>query len=171
MIYPCIFIYKEHRKFLAWEDRDVGGAIFRKDTNTECLLICESISDLKAKLDEASQSRFCEELFEINFDEFWVSVKNLRINRASSIKTCKILLDGWNIMEDLIRTVGQESDLLSLRCPVLDKLYEKLFWGNNLPAVTPEGASYSPIWMQEEIIIFRREMRKVWNEFFPKTCF
>jgi len=171
MIYPCIFIYKEHRKFLAWEDRDVGGDIFRKDINTECLLICESISDLKARLDEASQSRFCEELFEINFDEFWVSVKNLRVNRASSIKTCKILLDDWNIIEDLIRTVGQESDLLSLRCPVLDKLYEKLFWGNNLPAVTPEGASYQPLWEQEEIFIFRREMRRVWNDFFPKNCY
>jgi hypothetical protein len=168
MIYPYSCIYKKHRKFLAWEGREVGGDVFRKDINDGCLLVCASISDLKEKLGEECEPKFCEEVSEISFDEFWVSVKNLRTGRASSIKTYKILLDGWNFIEDLIRTVGQESDLLRLRCPVLDKLYEKLFWGNNLPAVTPEGASYSPIWMQEEIIIFRREIRKVWDEFFPK---
>jgi len=30
------------------------------------------------------------------------------------------------------------------------KIYNKLFWGSNLPAVTPKGRYYEPIWPRRE---------------------
>jgi len=31
------------------------------------------------------------------------------------------------------------------------EVYEKLFWGNNLPAVTPKGFHFDPEWSPDEI--------------------
>jgi hypothetical protein len=39
------------------------------------------------------------------------------------------------------------------------KIYDKLFFANNLPAVTPRGASYEPIWSEGEIELLSRIYR------------
>jgi hypothetical protein len=31
------------------------------------------------------------------------------------------------------------------------KIYHKLFWGNNLPPVTPEGCHFNPEWSRDEL--------------------
>ena len=36
------------------------------------------------------------------------------------------------------------------------KIYDKLFFANNLAAVTPRGASYEPIWSEDEIELLSR---------------
>lgn len=170
MIYPYRCTYKRDCKFLAWENRETGGDIFKKDIATGSLIVCGSIFELKATLDlKDYESKFCEEISEINFDKFWIYVRNIRNGKPSSTKVCSILLDGWNFIEDLIRTDGQESDLLRFRTPVLDKMYKKLFYGNNLPSVTPEGAIYNPIFRRKEISIFRQEIKWAWDKFFPKN--
>jgi hypothetical protein len=171
MIYPYGCTYKKNHKFLAWEDRNVGGDVFRKEINTGGLFICESITELKQKLGAECESNFSDEISEMDFDKFWICVKNLKSNKSSSTKTCNTLLNGWNFIEDLIRTVGQKSDLLKLRNPVLDKIYDKVFYGNNLPSITPEGKIYHPVWTRKEISTFRRAIKSVWHEFFPKSNF
>lgn len=37
-------------------------------------------------------------------------------------------------------------------------IYEKLFWGNNLPTVTPAGKTYVPVWTQNELERLRSVM-------------
>ena len=39
------------------------------------------------------------------------------------------------------------------------KIYDKLFFANNLPAVTPRGASYEPIWSEDEVELLSRIYR------------
>ena len=60
-------------------------------------------------------------------------------------------LNAWNMLRD---ANSLKSDVLNL-CDIsesrADKVYEKLFFGNNLPAMTPEGAGYEPIWSQDEM--------------------
>lgn len=41
-----------------------------------------------------------------------------------------------------------------------DKTYNKLFWGSNLPVVTPENKEYIPIWSEKE----RKEINKCLNQ-------
>jgi hypothetical protein len=72
-------------------------------------------------------------------------------------------LDGWNFIEDLLKTIGAKKELRTLRTPLLNKAYDKFFYGVNLPSVTPEGKSYSPLWLAEEILALRREFRTVWH--------
>jgi hypothetical protein len=148
-----------------------GGDVFKVDKFTGTLIAEESVAYLKDSVDEDSDSVSWEETGEINFDEFWLCIKNLRKGRASSARTCRTLLDGWNFLEDMARTMGRKSNLSCLINPGLNKIYDKLFCGCKFPAVTPEGKSYSPIWTHEEINIFRREICWAWNEFFPRYLF
>ena len=43
--------------------------------------------------------------------------------------------------------------------------YEKLFFGNNLPAVTPAGASYTPLWDVAELARLSHTLRLGLTEF------
>jgi hypothetical protein len=65
---------------------------------------------------------------------------------------CKQLLAAWNLFDDVSRSVGGSFDADH---KLTKKIYEKLFWGNNLPSVTPEGKSYHPVWTKREIKIMR----------------
>ncbi len=37
-----------------------------------------------------------------------------------------------------------------------NKIYDKLFWGCNIPALTPRGKKYIPLWSAREISIINK---------------
>jgi hypothetical protein len=59
---------------------------------------------------------------------------------------CIMMLNAWNMFGDIAATFSCK--LLEPRgaCAV----YDKLFWGNNLPTMTPLGEHYVPAWSHEE---------------------
>jgi hypothetical protein len=59
-------------------------------------------------------------------------------------------INAWNMLEDAygLRLEAHLHDVSSQRAA---KIYDKLFFANNLPAVTPRGASYEPIWSEDEV--------------------
>lgn len=64
---------------------------------------------------------------------------------------CKHFLNAWNLFQDIASSAGDtkyDSDRSSS-----DKIYSKLFYGNNLPAITPPGKSYEPLWTKDEVKI------------------
>jgi hypothetical protein len=67
-------------------------------------------------------------------------------------------LNAWNMLEDAhgFRLEVPLHDVSSQRA---GKIYDKLFFANNLPAVTPRGASYEPIWSEAEIELLSRIYR------------
>jgi hypothetical protein len=61
---------------------------------------------------------------------------------------CDTLLSAWNLFADVAVSVGADLD------PWADAtigVYLKLFWGNNLPAMTPPGECYVPEWDADEV--------------------
>jgi hypothetical protein len=68
---------------------------------------------------------------------------------------CVEFLNLWNLFDDVSNSTngGFNSDR-----KLTMKIYEKLFWGNNLPSVTPEGKSYEPIWSKKELKIIRETL-------------
>ena len=73
------------------------------------------------------------------------------LNKAQEVSDsagCNHYICIWNMAEDVAR---------SLKLPfygknkATDDIYDKLFWGCNLPAMTPEGEEYIPEWSQEEL--------------------
>lgn len=82
-------------------------------------------------------------------------LKNI-ISENSWCIDCEQILAFWNIAEDIAKSVGmifygQE------RNEKIDKVYDKLFWGNNASPVTPEGRHYTPLWDDGELL----EIKKV----------
>jgi hypothetical protein len=70
---------------------------------------------------------------------------------------CVEFLNVWNLLDDISRSV--EGNFNSDRNATY-KIYEKLFWGNNLPAVTPKGKYYEPIWRKRELEIIREVLSR-----------
>lgn len=60
---------------------------------------------------------------------------------------CVVMLNVWNLLTDILRSLS-----LPMRGAKesLD-IYDKLFWGSNIPAVTPEGRKFIPNWSAGEI--------------------
>lgn len=74
---------------------------------------------------------------------------------TSPSKACTIM-DAWNALEEL----AEAMDLpLDSRGEETAKIYDKVFWAMNLPSVTPEGESYSPIWRPAELERMRQILR------------
>ncbi len=161
-MYPYCYIYKGKRRFLIWQTKEDDQDTFKLDSDNR-LISAKSEHGLRSLLGTKSKGLKWSEGTEIDFDYFWDALRGLKVGRSSSGKTCKILLDGWNFIEDLARTVGLTEEMKRLQSPLLSKVYDKLFYGNNLPAVTPEGKSYSPLWLRGEIISFRKEFHSIWK--------
>jgi hypothetical protein len=62
----------------------------------------------------------------------------------------------WNLFADVSRCVNGGFDP---NRELTQKIYDKLFWGCNLPAVTPEGAHYVPAWTERELKIMAEVLR------------
>ena len=65
---------------------------------------------------------------------------------------CATFLTAWNLFGDLSASVKGDFDSDRTRT---QHVYEKLFWGTNLPSVTPPGKHYTPLWNDEELRVMR----------------
>jgi hypothetical protein len=72
-----------------------------------------------------------------------------------------LLLNSWNLTQDVERSLGLKSRFL--RAEALRRVYDKLFWAQNLPSVTPEGCRYEPIWTERELRQLARVARHCVN--------
>jgi len=65
---------------------------------------------------------------------------------------CQIALEAWNLFSDIAFSTTSHTKFafaeLDSHAPAL---YDRLFWGNNLPAVTPQGECFVPAWSEEEL--------------------
>jgi hypothetical protein len=66
---------------------------------------------------------------------------------------CPEALAAWNLFGDVANSLGERGmQFLELDSQEhFRKIYNKLFWGNNLPAMTPPGCEYIPEWSSDEI--------------------
>src|SRR5262245_27274078 len=60
---------------------------------------------------------------------------------------CVFLLDAWNMLGDLAASLGARR----AEPAYASGIYDKLFWGSNLPSVTPPGERFVPVWSENEI--------------------
>jgi hypothetical protein len=73
------------------------------------------------------------------------------LSKGAEIPECNELLNAWNACSDVSASF-QENERLFAKLNFANKpIYDKLFWGSNLPAVTPAGERYDPVWNTSEI--------------------
>jgi len=158
-MYPYAYVYRGKRTILIWQTNDIDTFALTSDSS---LLQANTLSSLKRKLGLAVSKVHWTEYAEIDCDKFFLALKNLKIEGTSSSKTCYVLLEGWNFIEDMICTYNLKNHFKRLRSRVLNKAHDKLFYGCNLLSIIPEGKSYRPIWTHEEITAMRNEFRAIW---------
>ena len=67
------------------------------------------------------------------------------------------LLDAWNLSWDVANSIA---GVFNHRGEQLDAVYDKLFFGNNLPAMTPPGERYIPEWSSDELRTLRTTIQQ-----------
>lgn len=81
--------------------------------------------------------------------DYWIAMHQKEI-------ACEFLIDFWNLFSDIAYSVGKELEPIKTRR--LNRCYNKLFRGLNLPAVTPEVCEYEPIFTKRERKLIREAM-------------
>jgi hypothetical protein len=59
---------------------------------------------------------------------------------------CSVMLNAWNMLADIANSVSCKL----FEPPGANVVYDKLFWGNNIELVTPQGERYEPTWSTGE---------------------
>lgn len=71
---------------------------------------------------------------------------------------CERVLSLWNLFDDMLLSIGQGKLLFDGVEKFDEDVYDKLFWGTNPPALTPDGCHYEPIWSEHEVQIIERAL-------------
>lgn len=96
---------------------------------------------------------------EVNPEPLDLDVVQRWLEAASkSMVDCETFLEAWNLFSDLAATV--QGGLAHIDERNEDSIYNKLFWGNNLPALTPPGKHYKPTWTKSEVGRLRKVLRR-----------
>lgn len=89
----------------------------------------------------------------------------LRPGKALTQEFAEILLESWNALEDMSRSLGIEAtSTVGDTKALMQHVYDKVFYGNNLPSLTPKGHGYAPVFNREELAALRFGLRKTWQE-------
>lgn len=160
--YIVCIIFLEKSYYFLWKDNlffisDINNKLLFKNNENDLILTAKS-----HKLSVSDQ-----ETHTIDIDHAFKILKQMRCDRSLSERSSHVLLDCLNVLEDMAKT---------LKIPVgiqtheentsLNHIYDKIFWGNNLPAITPEGKSYSPVLLPNEIKIIREYLRGLWDKIY-----
>jgi len=88
--------------------------------------------------------------------EQWINSESLSVN-------CIEILNFWNLFTDVAYTISIKFQG-DKRNKITSLIYDKLFYGNNLPAIKPENEDdYIPIWNLKQINIIKSIMENGLN--------
>ena len=144
---------------LIWFSGEPNGVIVEADGKVPCFLNEKDLLGYAASL-KLSVETVEPDLHDLDFISSW-----LKIEKDESVD-CKIFLAAWNLFDDVSHSVGGNFDVARKKT---NNIYEKLFWGNNLAVITPEGKSYTPIWTKRELKIMREVLSVGLSLFREKT--
>jgi hypothetical protein len=83
-------------------------------------------------------------LHDLDWVAQWLTTTDIPVN-------CDDALCAWNLFGDVARSIPQAGESFEQLDRRFGEVYNKLFWGNNLPAMTPEGCHFEPEWSSDEI--------------------
>lgn len=151
--------------FVLWQEGEKEPDRYILESGSQRLLWARTIETLlehaaKRRLEVVDQEVHC-----VDMDAVFKVLTHLRSDRTASQRSCEHLLSGWNSVEDLAKSLDIPlKDFESDEKEILHTAYDRTFWGNNLPAVTPAGQSYHPLFPKEERKAMGRYLRSLWRE-------
>ena len=139
--YICYFRSNSEQKYFLWLSADLDGVGLEacKVAVFADIPAIQSYASVKGMILSSEEPVFYD------FEELsrWVC------EPLSDSVNCNDFLNAWNLFGDAASSLGVGFIGADKR---LNSIYDKLFWGCNLPAVTPPAKSYEPIWSQAETV-------------------
>ncbi len=135
--YPVAIIYKKKKYYNIWKT-DLADEF---ETKERKVILFESVDEAADYLSNKKLGFRSSEITTYDLDWFMGNCI------CSEYGDCKTILLYWNMFSDMAKSVGTKFGGDDEKN---NKIYDKLFFGNNLPTVTPDGKHYDPIWSNAE---------------------
>jgi hypothetical protein len=138
MHYALLFRLEGRERFLLWYSADLDGVTTDGDGR---VLVFADRAALTTYCAATRRNLAAEDaiLHDLDRLQAWLLDPSAPVD-------CNLLLTGWNLFEDVERSVAEEV----LKREGSARLYELLFYGSNLPAMTPTGSRFDPLWTPED---------------------
>lgn len=149
--YPLLFRLNQKDRWLIWFTAEIDGVWIESDGTVPAF---DSLVDLTKYANERGiliTDSADAELHDIDTVEAWL------IDHGTAAVYCDMFLSVWNLFKDVATSAGTT---LRERDHKARKVYQKLFWGNNLPAITPEGYRYEPNWTATDLVRMRQVLSR-----------
>lgn len=136
--------------YLIWYSNATDGVVVDKSgdvlvfTAPEDLLNYAKAHDILIK-EEAPQ------LHDLDVVDRWVHGK------AAELPGCEEVLLVWNLLTDISSSLREDFEQGDDKTK---QVYEKLFFGNNLPSITPDKMRYNPVWKKGELQLMRKTLKR-----------
>ena len=165
--YPVVFFSRAGCKaVLLW----VEGGKGKKDhflKDAEQNIIAEnSISDIRTRFPNFPKGARLRNGIKCDLRKFISTLHAISDTSACEQSACGIMLDAWNLIEDLAYTLNAPSLPEIRRDKLVDNVYKKILFGNNLPSITPKGRKYRPLFNSEEIKKLHRIFRALFFDIY-----
>jgi hypothetical protein len=151
--YKLTFLYKNKHLYTLWYTNDVDGLL--NENNKIIFFNCEYELIDYCKKENINIIDDCTVIY--NIDE----INRIILNNSTNIDF-EYLLGLWNIIADIARTIdvpfhGNKKETIHI--------YNKLFYGNNLPSIRGNGEIYIPRWNKREIKIILKILKECYKIF------
>ena len=154
------WVIADGERYLLWRDGGARADEYALVPGTSKLLIARSAAELAEAARCHGLSVANAEVHVVNLQTVRSTLESLRPGRPLSERSAAVLLEAWNALDDLSGSL--ESSFMTGETSQQGEVksaYDKLFYGNNLPAVTPEGSRYRPLLSDRERQALRRLLR------------
>jgi predicted transglutaminase-like protease len=131
--------------FLIWYSDDSDGVMLDKAGNVISFNSIEHILEYAAHNNIVIKTEDSE-LLNLDHITEWIKTCDPELINFSEFNNT------WNLWTDIANSTGYNFDQDR---DTTDKIYHKLFWGCNLPVVTPEGKEYIPEWTDIELKVMK----------------
>lgn len=147
--YICWYRLNQKDAYLIWFSTDESDGVYIDENG-----IVPSFEDLKNLRNYGEKLGISVDIEKPNLHNLDL-VENWLSDNKPEIVDYNPFLEVWNLFDDIsISTNGNfDSDR-----KLTKKIYNKIFWGCNISAVTPEGKSYEPIWTKKELKIIHETL-------------
>lgn len=151
--YPLSYLLRKSRRYLIWFTTDLDGdqdGVW-VDGNRKI----PTFSSMEELESYAQEHRIAPLIQGDSIVHDLDSVVDFCNRQTADGVDCPTILRAWNLFNDVARSCGGAGALFREEESHLDPTYDKVFWGCNLPALTPEGESFEPRWNLDEVRILR----------------
>jgi hypothetical protein len=130
--------------YLIWFSNDSDGVVVESDGSVPSFRAQSELCDYAERRGMVMEPEPEEPIiFDFDSVEQWLNTPD------RGAIDCVLFLNAWNLSGDIASSTGNAAFERHSRS--LGGVYDKLFWGNNIPVVTPPGEHYVPAWSDEEL--------------------